>query len=335
MLDELTALSEKFPLPSGWRTPELFSEDLSVEGAGTIALIGLTVSHSNGSEIFSSAAQWNTRDTIRAYFELLERTHLINALQSSRERFVMRDSNGSVLSEISREDLFPQSPAPELWVYSKSNGVAAHHRWSNACRSAEAELIERDSVLASWFGHTVPERLPRTGSALSPLQTDYEIESYRFAVFGDGSKFEVVGSFGFPKKMGLPRFLGFAAASDLDAAFAKSENEALQNYGFLFGSPIAEEPVAFAPTPEYHQDYFSTASGIAELRAWLSGDHYRPEAEEWIRQRPLGPLWFADINLDRSPQTHIAKAVQPGRFPLYFGKCDQFADEIYRIHPIP
>ena len=63
---------------------------------------------------------------------------------------------------------------------SKSNGIALHDSWEDACYSAGAELVERHHILASWFGQTNVEKLDfKPDRDLSFLESHYNIDCYK------------------------------------------------------------------------------------------------------------------------------------------------------------
>ncbi|HMJ16621.1 MAG TPA: YcaO-like family protein, partial [Polyangiaceae bacterium] len=157
----------------------MYVETSNVNGL-RIHLVGLCSESREGGEATGSAAALTGADVGRAYFELLERTGLLDALRAPKRGYALRNDEGLTCGWVSHENLFPSSPEPELWRYAKSNGVALGPSFVNACERAEWELIERERILRSWYGETRPVSLD--GEDLGPceLREVYDFRAYRF-----------------------------------------------------------------------------------------------------------------------------------------------------------
>src|SRR5690606_33173154 len=182
-------------------------------------LVGLVSANDRGEDVTGSAAEAQTYPYRRAYFELVERAALLDALHERPDTFALWDAYENHVGECSADTAFPLAPAEAEWVYARSNGVAAGPDWQNACRSARAELIERHRVLSAWYGFSVPAALDsQRAEVLEHLATRYRFEAYEFfdvpnAVATD--ELCVVGIYGFPSSPADPLLYGLGAAEDL------------------------------------------------------------------------------------------------------------------------
>src|SRR5690606_19625166 len=124
----------------------------------------------------------------------------------------------------------------------RSNGVALHRSWEEACLRARLELIERDRVLRSWYGELAPSPAP-VPTSLARFATD-EWCACRIPEPRDGDV-EVAAIIGFPREPGGSLARGFAARASLDEALEAAALEALQGLAFLWEEPLPEA----APEP--------------------------------------------------------------------------------------
>lgn len=295
-------------LPRGWSEPEWFSEQAAL-GDFTLQLAGVAARAPSGELIAGSAAGTGGLPALRAFYELLERASVWVAMNGGRDQFAVREASGRLAGTISREQAFPSAPSGSDWTYARSNGVALHGTWSEACTRAHLELAERDRVLRAWFGQIVPERvsLPE----LSAPEDLYAFEAWRFG-FGDP---EVAGVFAFPRAAG-PLAYGFCAARNIDLAVEGAASECLQRLGFLWGEPIPDREPAPSASPSFHQDYFLYPPQQARLRAWLAGAH----AGACVLP-PSGPssALFIDLTAEGLDGLFVAKALPSSELPLTFG----------------
>src|SRR5690606_37386684 len=102
-----------------------------------------------GGDVAGSAAGLGAFPVRRAYFELLERSAVLDAIATPRVAYPVLDARGAPTAECARDRVFPEVH-DSSWAYSKSNGVAVGPDWPSACRAARAELFERHAVLGAW-----------------------------------------------------------------------------------------------------------------------------------------------------------------------------------------
>ncbi len=319
----LAELLRRHPLPLGWNLTEEFADTADVCGL-KIQLSGL-VAERGEQTMMGSAAHPSEMPLPRAYFELLERILLIDAIQGT-EQLRVEDSDGATMT-LDRAQIFPASPEPERWQYSKSNGVALGQDWTDACHRAQRELIERDLVLRSWCGQLRPQsvELPAEHPELSQL---YELESYVITQ----EPWHAGVFVGWPKTPEAPLLIGFGAAQNGSAAARAAYQESLQRLGFLWGEEIPQVAPEFSPTPDYHQEYYLWPQQVARLRAWLRGEHLQ-YAAVLKSFDPASSTRY--VELGRVGELVAVKAISSGRLPLSFGLSGpQPLPEPLRVHPI-
>jgi len=334
---QLTDLLSQYPLGPEWSVPELFSDRAAIGELG-VNLVGLSCRRSTGEMATGSAADVSEMPLARAFFELIERTAIIDA-EKSAGHFLLESLTRFERRKTTATALFPLSTDPEKWRYSKSNGVAAQRDWATACRAATLEVIERDRILRSWMGGRKPHAvaLP-TGSFLDALKPLYHIEAYVFAEKeGPFSSVHVAAIFGFPRGEGAPRVSGFGAHETLKTALAKASSEFLQGLGFLWGESLPSEIPNFSPTPDYHQELYLHSAGIQRIKNWLAGHHESYHSESY--HRFAGESLYADLTPPHLKGTlWVVKACVEGTYPLAFGACPLFAPPTMPpellVHPI-
>ena len=308
MHDELARLSREHPLPSGVAAPALYADVVTIAGVG-VHRVGLASAIDGGAEITGSAASPSEAPLRRAYFELLERAAVMSAPAP-----IAADARSR--------------PA-------RSNGVALHESWEEACIRARFELIERDRVLRSWYGELAP--LPaRVPASLERFVTH---EWCACSVPESGAAdagVAVAAIIGFPREAGGSLARGFAARASLDEALEAAAVEALQGLAFLWEEALPAEVPEASPTPMFHLDYYLWPAHHAHLRRWLSGAHTRggPRSErsegDETRYEDLTPPGFGGLR--------VARALRPSARPLVFGDAPpSLAAGLpgSHIHPIP
>ncbi len=327
----LSKVQVEFPLPSGVTSPEIFHDVVTIQGV-SIQAAGLSAVHPSGRTLTGAAAELGRFPLERAYFELFERSALIDA-SSSGKSFVARDLTQRAHGILSHAEVFP-ARVSGVQRYALSSGVAVQRDWASACGAAAAELVERDHVLRCWYGETRPEPLAMPWSLASGWLDDlYEFRSYRFP--GATTALTVVGLFGFPRGSGVPLVFGFAARSSVTAATDAAFREALQQLAFGWGEPVEESPPEVSASPEFHLDFYNYAGHQPALRAWLEGAHFGmgPRLPK-LRDEYL----FVDLTPDPTDgKCRVVKALNATAVPLCFGVGHPWFEglpEPMLVHPI-
>jgi ribosomal protein S12 methylthiotransferase accessory factor YcaO len=340
MLDDLR---RRYPLPASWEPPEPFFETLAL-GESVLHLAGLATASLRGERPTGSAASASDPNeaTARAYFELVERTALLDAAAEAPRELDLLDRRQRRIGRIAGAEAFPISPAPERWRPSRSNGVAAHGTWEAACDGAWAELVERDRVLRSWYGELAfaPAAASLQAGAVPPGLAPLTTWSARVlpaapGVLGDDLTVAVVA--GFPKSDDVPLTIGFGAARNAEGATRAAAAEAVQRLGFLLGESIPETAPEPSPTPDYHQEFFLHAGAHPLLRAWLDevGETPPRACASFAPDRDTG---FVDVTPPAlRGRLWVAKAVCARAEPLVFGEPPPHRAGVRgdrKVHPI-
>jgi hypothetical protein len=275
----------------------------------------------------------------RAYYELLERTSVLEALECGVDDYLVRDHEGRAVGKVGRNDVFPRSPEEATLVYSRSNGVAVASSWPAACRAAALELVERDRVLRSWYGALRPRAVP-LGVWQPPtrLWDAYELEAHAFDGVDAACSVAVRGVFAFPRRPDAPLTYGFAAGATEQQALGAAMRECLQRLAFLWGEPLPAEPPAFAPTAEYHQEFFLQRSMHEHIRRWLAG-RLVDRTPDLGRPAKAFPDRFVDLTPPAlAGRTHVVRALPGDELPLVFGRGHPKVSGVLpaelAIHPI-
>lgn len=326
--EPLARLSAAHPLPAGWNLVSCFVERVAL-AAATMHLVGLVSEGPGDMQATGSAASPVALPIDRAYFELLERTSLLAVMAAGSDRFPLLDGAGRVRGSCAREEAFPSAPAGASWAYARSNGVAAGASFADACRAAEFELIERDRVLRSWYGQSLPRRLstPTLAGPFAGPEADNATHHFQAYQFGDDRCRGpvVVGVFGFPRHGSAPLVYGFGAGEVRSTALSHAERECRQRLGFLWGEDVPQAAPAFATTAAFHQEYYLWPGGHPHLRAWLAGDRARQGDLRAVPRRPRQavPAQRLFIDLTFGPAAHgvrVVKALPVDELALVFGQ---------------
>lgn len=334
---QLADLGARFPLPAGWNAPEPFEQVVEVAGV-ELFLVGLVASREDGGDVVGSAAEPGSFAVARAYFELLERCAVLDALEKNVSTYSLLDAAGNRIGDANEQRVFPATSESDPWAYSKSNGVAAGPDWQSACRSARAELVERHAVLISWYGLAQPSKLhvvaDTTFAALGEL---YDVETYAFPAADES--LDVFGVFGFPKAPTSPLIIGFGAGLDRAEAALRAQRECLQRLAFLWGEAIPDEEPAFNKSPDYHQEYFLWPAMHERLRNWLGGGHLGRATLRPSESGASEAHYFVDLTPTHLEHTafRVAKAMATYELPLVFGRGHPLfdvRDERLLVHPI-
>ncbi|MBI3544183.1 MAG: YcaO-like family protein [Deltaproteobacteria bacterium] len=324
---ELEELCAAFPLSKRWLRPELYADRIRIGGASLDA-VGLSAETADGKSATGSAAQVDGSPLRRAYFELLERTAVLDALSGAIEpaRWPLSAA-------------FPENPQPQAWRYSLSNGVAAQLTFGAARESAELELIERDRILRCWRAGVAPELLPifeeRLRGYFAGLHELYEPAAFSFGVSLRPPREPVftAGVFAFPTgDAGRHPFVyGFGARRSLALAVEAAARECLQRLAFLWGEDWTGELPAFSPTADFHQEYYLRQPGIDAMRRWLFASPPLRESEAAMSLARDEPQYYDLTPEHLRGKISVVRAVSPEVIPLYFGRRAGYGEG---LHPV-
>lgn len=333
---ELGQLLGELPLSPRWATPQPFVETVDIRGC-RLGLVGLSAESEDGELACGSAAAVGELPLARAYFELLERTSILDALAEPVPERALWDESRREVGWCARDVAFPSAPPRAPWRYAFSNGVASHRTWLAACASARLELAERDAVLRCWYGCGAPTRQPLGDQVPANLRALFDFEAVSFHTARRGP-FQplVAGVFAFPKQPDGPIAYGFSARFTLDGALRDATRECLQSLGFLWGEALPEREPELQTAPAYHQEYYLHSRHHDRLRRWLDGAHAD------LRAEPDTGLGAVSAYVDLTPphlrgRIAVAKALADFELPLTFGlghPCFRAAPAELRVHPI-
>lgn len=332
MKSELENLLREYPFPKDWEPPELFQE-IAVVGRLSLPTWGLVSRRTSGEMVTGSSCGEDRPSFARAFFELLERMSIVEAERTLCGPIPLWGIDRARVGERSPSEVFCRESGGGQWQYARSNGVACHSDREEACRRASRELVERDRILASWFGECPPQPVAPTSGLWPLLDELYEVRTYLFP--DTSSEVSVAGAFAFPKSVGIVLSYGFAAGTTRRESLEKAEEECVQRLCFLSGAAIEEKAPEFAPTAQFHQEWYLRASGTTRLRAWLSGAHGSFVGKKLARQTPR----LAFVDLTPPPlrgKLWIVKAISDELRKLTFGYGpipESFPKEL-SIHPI-
>jgi hypothetical protein len=332
----LEELTRRYPLPHGWSPPDPFNETVVI-ARSSISLSGFSTSSPQGEQVTGSAG--GEASLTRGYFELLERVSIFSALRSSHADFPLRDRSGREIGAATRAQVFPESPRPDRWRHSLSNGVALHVSWAEACDRALAELVERDRVLRSWYGESTPHPFALAPDlvpeGLRELATwsAYEIPFDR----GIEAPLSVAAVVGLPRDEATPLTYGFAARATAREAMEAALREALQRFGFLFGEEIPGAIPALTPSADFHQEFYLYPPSRPLFQRWLDGAGSPAAPEDRSLARGT-EVYFVDLTPKHlRGNVFVAKALCDAAEPLVFGEPAphrEHAAPERRVHPI-
>ena len=334
-MSDLSALHEELPLPAGWSAPELVRHRTRV-GAVQIELAGLSATGPDGVVVTSAAGCIGEDPLDRAYYELVERTGILEARRDLDAVLVVRDHAGTELRRATAGSLLVSDAATPTFTPARSNGVALGPTWRQAAERASLELAERDQVLRSWYGATAPERLSSGELMPGDLGSSCVVEVYRL---DGGNGAWVVGVVCWPRDDRRPVVIGYGARNGLIEAQHAARDECLQRLGFLWDEDLPEVEPQFSPTPDYHQDYYLWRGSHGTLRAWLSGDHLGAQSEVVPQAtRAVEDVEFVDLTPDPlRGRVALAQALPRRELLLGFGSSHPTLGAVgaaLRVHPI-
>jgi hypothetical protein len=328
-------------------------------GRANIAIHALRYVHPTLGAVIGSSANIDGSES-KARYELLERIWLVeHLLKSPRRTYVVRSADtGEELYTLQRSAVFPSS-RPGFRIV-ESNGVALHKTWAQACRAAALELLERHLVLESYKGWIKPRLLDPGQSLYCDLGLD---ETYRTSTYSLGS--QATDAFASPIFAAVSllcpvdaskthQITAFGAGFSEREAALKAEQEALQRYGFLNGTPIPHD-LAYTPTSSFHQSYHLMPAHHGLVQSWLAGEFFRgladgssaaspsvsvsvsvsaSDAESVSMPAPIR-LRFVDLTLASELDFFLVKAISDDISPLEWGV--EAMDDLSAafVHPIP
>lgn len=324
----------EYPLPCGWSAPSVHPHQLNHKGL-EVELLGL-ITQKKSVSLFASAGERLKSPTERAFFELYERVSIVEA-ESNPRLWQRLNRMGEPQGTTSHADVFPQSPNPKTWQYSKSNGVALGLTFDDACFRAHRELFERSCILRSWFGHFKPLLVPMPPHFYpKSLMEDYEILSFQFSKEPDDI---VTGIFMVPRLPNIPLAYGFGAAPNLESSLEKSRRELDQRLGFLWGEELPSTCPEFSPTSYFHQEYFLQPQMSHSLKKWLLGERKAIPLHLPYDQKN-GSYSYVDITPDLvKDKIYVVRALHEHAMPLTFGvghpwiKANNLPEDL-KVHPI-
>jgi hypothetical protein len=327
-----------FQLGGRWSLGEVFSEQAQILGI-SVNLAGFSAGDCSGTVVTGSAGALDRMPTDRAFFELIERACVVDAIASNQHEFEAIDANGRHRDRVRREAVFPEPDSTSTFRYSISNGAAVGLTLKEACEAAYLELIERDRILSSWYGHGVPQSLPLCELIPTPWFRAFQFRFVRFPPSRCETNSEVVGAFAFPKDSTSPFAAGFGAARDIDFALERAARECIQVVGFLWGEPLPSDTPAFDVSPDFHQAMYLVPTHHARIHDWLDGKHaLQPNRLNVFRAQ--GERIFVNLTPpELQGRLWVVKALPDGELPLVFGLGHPNVDACgmtpeSRIHPI-
>jgi hypothetical protein len=336
---KLVELMGQYPLSSQWGLPELTIEKSEVYGLNYTA-IGLIVSHVDGIPVYASAAGTDSSSVLyRAYFELLERTSIVEAELSIKTQFSILNVKGDSEDFLKRSQVLKNEDSNQNWKYARSNGVALHSDLLQARSGAYYEILERDAILRSWYSKNSPVNIDYRPFEILNLNL---IESTEIRVVQFLQDCPVVGLFGFPKSKLVPLFFGFGAGPNLKYATEHAWNEAIQRLIFTQEGPFPEEIPKCEPTADYHLDYFLYPPSATLIKNWLNCDSKGKNIVSKNRTEfnsGLNSVVYADLTPEHlRNRLWVIKALSETHLPLVFGQWDpefqETQNEIFVPHPI-
>jgi hypothetical protein len=330
MQDDLSSLTSTWPLLDGFSQPQAFTDEIEIAGA-LVRRAGIQSTAPSGEEVTGSAAVVEGSPLERAYFELLERASILDA---SVRACPIRDAAGRLLGTTA-----PVSPCRDPRSRpARSNGVALHRTWDEACRRARYELAERDRTLGAWYGELplVAAQLPSSVAAFDATH-DWIARTIPPA---PGSRvdtdIEVAVVLGFPREPGIPLARGFAGHASREGAVEAAAMEAVQSLAFVWGEPLPSEPPQLTPTPLFHLDYYLWPGHHDHLREWVTSKPSTAPArgatsDDETQFIDLTPATFGD-------SLRVVRAVRGSARALVFGEASaqllSLLPPARHVHPI-
>lgn len=326
------AVSDSFPLSQKWRKPQVFSDKL-VLGDLEISMLGISAEGVEKGGVSASAASLQGPPLHRAWFELVERSAILDFFSAMPSEVTIFQVGGTSERWPADKVFGEETQTSRL---SKSNGVASHTEKLEACASAYRELLERDQVLRTWLGWQELKSIDCSFTARTQLQ---ELFVFTTIEFYKSPQTTVLGIFGIPKDRSKHPFIcGFGSAASLAIAAHKAESELLQRLAFLWGEELPSTTPERAPTALFHQEWSLCPQGIDTIKKWLERRMPRMAAPRESTPPSLEQTYFIDMTPSHLVgRGVVVKAYHPDLVPLYFGEFPKSVGDVLpelAIHPI-
>lgn len=328
-------------IPEGWDLIDSLVESRAI-GDCQLHLRGYACQRRSDQKIVTGSwAGWDEPLLDKARLELYERLAIMQALDQAESKVwpLMNLTRNERIGLTRGSLLFPQSPNPQEMQYAKSNGVALGINFQDAALRAASEVIERHLVLSSWYGAIRPQAcVMQLPPALESLQELYDFQCYDFGWFDlkDIGRVHARGCFLWPVRPDHPVIYGFGAAADTSEATFKALSEAVQRLAFLDPIELPSCEPTFAPSPDFHQEYFLHPARRSMLDAWLRGTAAHPHFSVDISLRGEGQA--IDLTPTGPCPGTVVRVMLPEALPLVFGRFQPQAfpelPERFWIHPI-
>lgn len=314
----LSILTKEIPLSKNWATPEVFTEEFTLENFST-EVVGLASENDSGQSVVGSSMGSDGKVIDIAYYELIERISIMEVLNERPHKFNI--VNSDLLQTAEYIDFDVAYPANEEidYKFSLSNGTSFHTDKSLACENAKYELFERDLILRSWFGHYTPQEIVLADyNVVNPCPKSFEMKAYSIE-YAEGP-FEIYACFFcfYPQDNSRPIVYGSGASYNKLLALQKAQDEAFQRLPFLWDEEISQKSPAFSPTPDYHQEFYIRQSNKKLLASWLSGRH---KGRSTLHHKVSPEVYYIDITPSYlKDKAYVIKALSSHTLPLIFGK---------------
>lgn len=289
-----------------WKLIDQYADKILVDQF-SISLAGFACENDQGI-VLSGSAGGNDHIKDRAFYELLERLSIFEFHHLSNEELLaLKDQNGINLCVQTKKELIPQSENSN-WRFAISNGVAIHQDFEKASNHAMRELLERDAILASWYGLTSPKKVACSNQV---FPKSYHLEFYQFETLNGYYSAMCLAR---PLVESAPLLYGFSCASSFEIACNKAQEELIQRIGFLFNE-VGETELRFEPTALFLQEYYLRKENHHKIYDWLEGKHGAIG-----RASRDATICFIDLTPQSLENLTVVKALSDETIPLIFGQ---------------
>lgn len=337
-MPQLKRKLESLPSINQWKIDEAVQNHVTIEGL-TLSFCGIQATHPTFGAIVGSATEVFGDPWDRAWYELVERISIVEAIKATPSQFITRDITGKSIGMLPFQQVFPSPPPGEekTWQPAKSNGIAIEQSWEKAATKAVWELAERHLILETWLGIRQPQAIDSPSiKHVHALKNIFDVQCISFgSVHANASEIHSCGVFLFPKSEQVPLIFGFGAAPEQAWALAKAEAEALQRLSFLWGETIPTELPELAPNALYHQEYFLVPAMLPLVKKWLNGKFLNSNTK---KPEEVLSVQFVDLSSYAPNGLYLARAIAHNSLPVMFGRYREkefkTLEEERVIHPI-